>query len=205
MAHAAKQELNGRARLPVVPLLLFLDSTARLKAVPSPLPCAVAVEPASDFPFPARTYKTGARPSVGEIARAIGAKVIGDERIAIAGVASAASAGEGDLVFVENAKHLHSALNSPAAAVIAGPFNEKTTTSKALLIVANPRLAFARAAFAFPTLSQKAREGWGNRNHSGQHSGGIHPSAVVLPSASIGEGVTVDPSAFVCDDASIAT
>ncbi len=143
-------------------------------------------------------------PSVGEIARAIGAKVVGDERIVIAGVASVASACEADLVFVEDEKHLHTALNSPAAAVIAGPFNEKTTTSKALLIVANPRLAFARAAFAFPTLSQKAREGWGNRNHSGQHSGGIHPSAVVLPSASIGEGVTVDPWAFVGDDASIA-
>src|SRR5690349_8451432 len=85
-------------------------------------------------------------PSVGEIARAIGARIIGDEGGAITGVASAASASDGDLVFVEDEKHLQLALSCAAGAVVAGSFAEEVATKRALLIVANPRLAFARAA-----------------------------------------------------------
>ena len=120
-------------------------------------------KPASCFSFAAQTYKTGAMPSVGEIARAVRAKVIGDEHAAITGVASIVSASKGDLVFVEDEKHLDEALNSAATAVIAGSFAEGIATSKTLLVAANPRLAFARAASKFPTLSHKTREGWGNR------------------------------------------
>ena len=131
-------------------------------------------------------------PSVGEIARAIGAKVVGDANVAIGGIASIASAGRNDLVFVEDAKPLPSALNSAAAAVIAGQFAENATSSKSLLITPHPRLAFARAASFLNAQSSQQ-----------QHSAGIHPTAVVLPSASIGEGVTIDPSTFVGDRATI--
>ena len=101
-------------------------------------------------------------PSVGEIARAIEAKVVGNGNTAITGIASIASASAGDLVFDEDEKHLEEALDSDAAGVIAGNFAENITAAKPLLIAANPRLAFARAAAKFPTLSQQAREGWGN-------------------------------------------
>src|SRR5436190_18852646 len=36
-------------------------------------------EPLPAFPFPPQTYKPGAMPSVGEIAREIAAKIIGDD------------------------------------------------------------------------------------------------------------------------------
>jgi len=122
-------------------------------------------------------------PSVGEIARAIDAKVIGDERVEITGVASVASAVDGDLVFVEDQKHLQSALNSAAGAVIAGSFAETISTEKALLIAANPRLAFARTARLL--RGGETREA------------GIHPTAVIQPSVELGQGVSVDPRAVL--------
>src|SRR5437660_3876200 len=115
-----------------------------------------------------------------EIAGAVGARVIGDERLEITGVASIASAKGSDLVFVEDEKHLASALQSKAAAVIAGTFAENNNSSKPLLIAANPRLAFARAAKLLH-----------------EHDGGIHPAAVVHPSADLGEGVAIDARAVV--------
>jgi UDP-3-O-[3-hydroxymyristoyl] glucosamine N-acyltransferase len=128
-------------------------------------------------------------PSVGEIARNIGAKVIGDEGVAITGVASVASASDGDLVFIEDEKHLAEALNSAAAAVIAGTFAEKVATRKALFIAPNPRLAFARAARLL--RGGEMREA------------GIHSSAVIHPSVELGHEVSVDPRAAVGEDARI--
>src|SRR6266513_223415 len=99
------------------------------------------------FPFPSQTYKTSAmQRRLSEIAGAVGARVVGDGQVDISAIASIASASASDLVFVEDEKHLASALESKAAAVIAGTFAENESSSKPLLIAANPRLAFARAA-----------------------------------------------------------
>jgi UDP-3-O-[3-hydroxymyristoyl] glucosamine N-acyltransferase len=121
-----------------------------------------------------------------EIAHATGARVIGDERIEISGVASIASANGSDLVFVEDEKHLASAFDSKAAAVVAGTFAENNNSPKPLLIAANPRLAFARAARLL-------------RGHD-RAAAGVHPAAVVHPSATLGEGVAVDARAVVDED-----
>jgi UDP-3-O-[3-hydroxymyristoyl] glucosamine N-acyltransferase len=126
-------------------------------------------------------------PSVGEIARAIGAKVIGNEQAAIEGVASIASASGSDLVFVEDQKHLETALGSAAGAVIAGSFAEEIASPKTLLIAAHPRLAFARAA--------RLLRGGETRKV------GVHPSAVIHPSVELGKEVSVDPRAVVGEDA----
>lgn len=128
-------------------------------------------------------------PSVGEIARAIGAKVIGDERVEITGVAGIASTSSGDLVFVEDKKHLDEALNSAASAVIAGAFAENITTAKTLLVAANPRLAFARAA----KLIRK----------DAIREPGVHPDAVVHKSVALGKKVSIDPRAVVGEDARV--
>src|SRR5690242_1544236 len=111
---------------------------------------------------------------VKDIADALGARVMGDNGAEIGAVASIGLAKAGDLVFVEDEKHLSVALSSNAGAVIAGGFAENETPLKPLIIAPNPRLAFARAA----SLLQ----------HTTTRSPGIHSSAVVLPSAS------VDPS-----------
>lgn len=124
---------------------------------------------------------------VRDIAEAIGARLIGDDRIEVNGVASISSATECDLIFVEDEKDLAAALSCRAAAVIAGRFAEKSKTAKTLLIVSHPRLAFARAA----QLLQ----------HGEARGHGVHPSAIVLPS--FDKSVTVGPWSFVGEDASI--
>lgn len=128
-------------------------------------------------------------PSVGEIAHATSSKVIGDERIDITGIASIASASERDLVFVEDEKHLNSALSCEASAVIAGTFAAKTDAAKTLLIAAHPRLAFAQAA--------KLIRGGAVRER------GVHPDAVVHKSVALGKEVSIDPRAVVGEDARV--
>lgn len=118
-----------------------------------------------------------------EIANVIGGRVIGNGDATVTSVASISTARQHDLVFVEDAKNLDNALNSAAASVIAGPFAEKTKTTKTLVIVDHPRLAFARAA---RMLQENASA-----------DSGIHPTAVVHPLATIGEGVAVGPNAVV--------
>ncbi len=113
-----------------------------------------------------------------EIAKQVQGRVIGDGEVWLDGVASFKTAGEKHLVFVEDDKGLAEAMQSRAAAVIVGEFAEKQKSVKPLLIVAHPRLAFARAAeFLQPGKS---------------HTPGIHPSAVVAPSARVGSNATVE-------------
>ena len=146
-------------------------------------------------------------PSVREIGRAIGATVVGDEKVVIRAVASIASASSDAIVFVEDEKHLAAALNSTAGAVIAGAFARNTPTSKPLLIVSHPRLAFARAAAfleAQRATNRSAAQFGEDADHSHQ-ARGVDPGAIVLPSAVLGECVTIDPWAFVGDHAAIGS
>jgi UDP-3-O-[3-hydroxymyristoyl] glucosamine N-acyltransferase len=141
-----------------------------------------------NFPFPEQTYKTNAM-LVKDIAQAIGARVIGDERVEVRGVVSIASASDGEVVFVEDERFLSHALSSRASAVIAGPFAQTTKSSKPLLIVPHPKLAFTRVAALL--------RGEENRK------AGVDSRAVVLPSAVIAESATVDPWTFVGDKAGV--
>src|SRR5271169_1828442 len=85
------------------------------------------------------------RRSLQQIAEAVEARVLGDGRAEVGGVASIGSASRQDLVFVEDEKYLQSALQSQAGAVIAGEF-AAGAAGKPLLISSHPKLAFARAA-----------------------------------------------------------
>jgi UDP-3-O-[3-hydroxymyristoyl] glucosamine N-acyltransferase len=125
----------------------------------------------------------------GEIAAAIGARILGDHQVELDGVASIAGASMGDLVFVEQEKYMNEALQSSASAIIAGNFAAQARTPKTLLIAAHPRLAFAEAAKLVCVL-----------NH---YSSGIHPSAIVHESADLGEEASVDALAVIQQDVSI--
>jgi UDP-3-O-[3-hydroxymyristoyl] glucosamine N-acyltransferase len=124
-----------------------------------------------------------------EIAELVGGRVIGDAEAVVRGVASPVSAQTGDLVFVEEESYLQPALTCAASAVMAGEFAAKAARGKALIVVENPRLAFARAA----ALLSPTRE----------RVGGVHDSAVVLASAKLGAGVSVDARAVIAADAVI--
>ena len=116
-------------------------------------------------------------------------RLIGDKRIEISRVASVATAQPGDIVFVESARHLELAMRSHASAVIVRESDAEITTTKPLLINPNPRLAFATAAKLI----------YGERSHKS----GIHPSAVIDPSAKLASGVTVEALVVIEKDAVI--
>jgi UDP-3-O-[3-hydroxymyristoyl] glucosamine N-acyltransferase len=99
----------------------------------------------------------------------------------VTSVASPQSATSDSLVFVEDAQYLDTALRSSAAAVIAGDF-ASAITSKAILISAQPRLTFARAA-------RLLRDPDRNRV--------IHKSAIVPASAEIGKNAAIGPRAIL--------
>src|SRR5579859_61325 len=116
--------------------------------------------------------------SVKEVADFVQAPVLGDETVQLTGISSVESAAPGDLIFVDDEKNLRLALESRASAVIAGNFAGGKANSKPLLLAAQPRLAFSRAAqFLCPKPERKP---------------GIHPTAVVHPSARLGNGVCVE-------------
>src|SRR5258708_5894261 len=120
--------------------------------------------------------------SLAEIAKHIGAELLtpktGTPAITpeIEGVASIASANSADLIFLDDAKLLESALNSKAAAIILHQDSSKLAPRgrdhKPLLIAAHPKLAFARAAalLAAPSAQQL----------------GVHATAIVHKNAKIG-------------------
>jgi UDP-3-O-[3-hydroxymyristoyl] glucosamine N-acyltransferase len=126
--------------------------------------------------------------SLKELAKFVAGRVVG-ENVEVSGISSLALASPGDLVFVEEEKNLEAAFNCPASAVVAGEFAVGGVASKPLLIVPQPRLAFARAAqLLYPAPIPSA---------------GIHTSAVVHPSARLGKDVSVAEQAVIGPGADI--
>src|SRR5208337_1927005 len=119
------------------------------------------------------------------------ARLVGDGQVEVSAVASIASAGQGDLVFVESEKHLAEALACEASAVIAGEFAADKRANKPLLIAANPRLAFATAA----SLLHAAPE----CPPAIHPTAVIHPSAKVSASASLDAYTVIEPNAVIGD------
>jgi UDP-3-O-[3-hydroxymyristoyl] glucosamine N-acyltransferase len=128
--------------------------------------------------------------SLREIAEAIAARVQGNGSIEISGIASITSASHSDLVFVEEEKYLAQALQSQAAAVIAGEF-AAGMAGKPLLISSHPRLAFARAARFLQSGTTASQ------------SKIVQPTALVHASAHLAPGVVIEDYAVVQENAEI--
>ena len=127
--------------------------------------------------------------SVQEIADFVQARVAGDGTVELCGISSIRSAAPGDLVFVDDEKHLGQALRSRASAVIAGEFAAGKAAGKPLLLSAQPKLAFARAArLLCPKTARNT---------------GVHPSAIVHLPARLGEGVTIDERVVLGDNVEV--
>jgi UDP-3-O-[3-hydroxymyristoyl] glucosamine N-acyltransferase len=123
-----------------------------------------------------------------ELAEDLRCRLVGDGSIAVTHVSSLKSADAKSLIFVDDAKHLEAALASPAAAVIAGNFAANTVARKPLLIAAQPRLTFARAAKLL--------------RDTGKQSRSIHPSAIV-DAAVVGGNVEIGPRAVIAEKVKI--
>lgn len=128
--------------------------------------------------------REGTARSLAQIATSVGGRVIGDDTLEVTGVASIESAQPGDLVFVDDEKHLAAALHCGASAVIAGEFAASNSSSGPLLITNHPKLAFARAARLLGgDLDPEA--------------GAVHATAVIHSTAVIGREVRVGARAVV--------
>lgn len=116
-----------------------------------------------------------------ELAKFLNAKIEGDGAAIISGIASPEDAGAEDLIYVEAAKHAARAEASRARCVIVpeGGRVEKKT----LLIAAQPKLAFARAA---ARLSEEPPS-----------ASGVHPTAVVDASAKLSRNLSVGAYAVI--------
>lgn len=122
--------------------------------------------------------------SLAEIAKAAGARLVGDGTREIGGIASIESATADDLIFVEDERRLPEALRSAAGALITGEFGAQAKTAKPLLVAKQPRLAFLRAVRMI-------------RPSRGLDYPGVHSTAEVHGSVQLGKRVSIGPHAVV--------
>jgi UDP-3-O-[3-hydroxymyristoyl] glucosamine N-acyltransferase len=130
---------------------------------------------------------------LGKLVESLGGELIGDPGLTITGIAPLDAAGPSHITFLSNPKLRAQAASTGAAALILSRAeHEKLTVyAGARLIADNPYAYFARAAQFFAALSAPP------------HVPGIHPSAVVDPSAQvaatacIGPGTTIEAGAQV--------
>jgi UDP-3-O-[3-hydroxymyristoyl] glucosamine N-acyltransferase len=115
-----------------------------------------------------------------ELAGQLGCDLRGDGAVEVVRVAGIDESGPGDLTFLANPRYAKHLATTRASAVIVSP---ETVTALPSLLSANPYLAFARAVALLHPDAPPAP--------------GVHPLAVVDPSAVLGEGVHVGPLAVV--------
>ncbi|MGD0630054.1 MAG: UDP-3-O-(3-hydroxymyristoyl)glucosamine N-acyltransferase [Terracidiphilus sp.] len=112
---------------------------------------------------------------LGELASRLGAELRGDADLEVTGVKGIEEAGPTDVTFVANPRYASLARKTHAAAVLVEPgFQE---ISAATLRLNNPYHAFSRALALF--------------YQPPSYAPGIHPTAVIDPSADIGDGAHI--------------
>jgi UDP-3-O-[3-hydroxymyristoyl] glucosamine N-acyltransferase len=115
-----------------------------------------------------------------ELAQRLGCTLRGDGAVEVHRVSGIEESEPGDLTFVASRKYAACLATTRASAVILSP---AVQTSIPSLLSPNPYLAYARAA----SLLHPAR----------RPKGGVHPSAVVDPTAELGHDVHVGPLAVI--------
>ena len=122
-----------------------------------------------------------------EIAAQIDGEVLGDASVELTGFAPADKAKAGDLTFAENPTYFHRAEQSAASAIMVD--GEFTSGKKTLIRVPNARIAFAKVLpLFFPEATFPP---------------GIHPTAVVAPSAKVDPTAHVGPHCVVGEQVAV--
>ncbi len=127
---------------------------------------------------------------LGVMVAALGGELQGDPDFEIGRLASLESAGPQDLSFVSDARHAQSLHATRAGCVIVSPSMQQAAMARgsghsACIVVDHPYLYFARATRYW---KQRARGG---------PPRGVHPSAVIDPSAQIDEDCFIGPLCVV--------
>ncbi len=155
-----------------------------------------------------------------ELAARLGAACEGDAQVEISAVASLASAGSGDLAYVAEKRHLATAREQPASALIVSD-GQGDWQAQARLVHAQPRLAFAKALQELfppdpvtPGVSERAcvaasARVVGARIEALAHVGSetsvgrgslIHPHAFIGSRVRIGQDCVIHPQVAIYDD-----
>jgi len=116
-----------------------------------------------------------------ELAARLGAELSGDGTIEVTGVRGIDEASPSEITFIANPKYASSARSTKAAAILVEPDFPEIAT--ATLRVANPYFAFSRALGIF---YQPPR-----------YAPGIHPTAVIDPTAIIGDAAHIGAYAVI--------
>jgi len=122
--------------------------------------------------------------SLGEIAEKISGRVKGDPTVMISGVAGLEEARNGEISFVANRRYYSRIATTKAVAVIVGKDNGLVPDNKNYLVVENPYLSFLMTVELFHPQ---------NNNFTPS----IHPTAVVDPSARLGERIYIGALAVI--------
>ena len=126
--------------------------------------------------------------SVEDLAKKIGATIIGDKTLQATGINEIHKAEAGDIIFVDLPKYFKKSLDSPATIII---LNKETECppGKALLLHENP----------FKAYDKLVREGRPFRPLSATISdqAHIHPSAIIEPNVVIGPNVRIGKYSYI--------
>src|SRR5215213_2761472 len=121
--------------------------------------------------------------TVDELAREIGAEVVGDGAQQITGANTLEDAAAGHVSFLANAKYIKQLDTTKATAVIVAP-SVAANSNVALLKTSDPYYAFMKAVVRLH----------GHRKHPHR---GVHEAAHVDETAVVGENTIVYPGAYV--------
>ena len=126
--------------------------------------------------------------SLGEIASRLDLRLIGDPDCQIQGLGTLSSAKMGDISFLSNISYLRQLAKTSASAVIVEESQADFVPTN-VLIAEQPYVAFAYVSQLFAKQSEVAS--------------GVHASASVADSVSLGEGVYIGANAVIEDDVEI--
>jgi UDP-3-O-[3-hydroxymyristoyl] glucosamine N-acyltransferase len=136
---------------------------------------------ASDCPVP-----NAADFALGEIASHLGGELIGDPALRITRVGPLEGATPSTISFLSNPRYQSQLAQSKAACVIVGPAMRDVAVARgSTIVVPDPYLGFARLT-----------QWWAARTRPAA-AVGVHPSAVIDPTATLGAGVSIGPLAVV--------
>ena len=123
-----------------------------------------------------------------DIATALGADLKGDPDVRVSGLATLQAASAGQISFLANPSYARYLRETRASAVIASPATAGDAPTNVLLLD-NPYLGYARLSHWFDPASVPAP--------------GVHPSAVIDPSARLAAGVSVGPHVVIDAEAEL--
>ena len=127
--------------------------------------------------------------TLGELADKLALDCVGDRDVVITGLATLASATQGQLSFLANPKYQNDLLGTKASAVIVSAEMAKSCPTNAL-VAANPYLSYAQVTQLF--------------DHRRVSPGCIHSTAVVSETAKLAPSVSIAANAVIGEHVTIA-